>query len=405
MSRESRGENLRGLMERLGLGALLMRRPANFAWYTGGADNRVDHAAPVGVAGILLTLEEEYVLTDNVEAPRMRGEETPGFEVVEHPWYGDEATAIREVVGDASLGTDFPLDGARDVSDEVAPLRYVLDPDAIESYRRVGADAAAAVAEAASSLEPGMSEYEAAANLAAACRRRELFSPVLLAAADDRIARHRHPIPHGKQIERRAMLVVSAERGGLYANVTRMVHFEEPDTELKRRQGACETILRRMREEATRPGQTLADAFKDCRRFYAEEGFPDEWRLHHQGGVTGYASREVIATPQTRQEIQVGQSFAWNPSIIGTKAEETFILGESGPEVITHLPPRKVDRNAAWAGNTSASMLRSPVGDRYRCELGDALRPRPAPCREWAGAFGRTPRVCALPRPGYDIEP
>jgi Xaa-Pro dipeptidase len=56
--------------------------------------------------------------------------------------------------------------------------------------------------------------------------------------------------------------------------------------------------------------------------------------------VTGYASREVIATPRTRQEIQVGQSFAWNPSITGTKAEETFILGESGPEVITHVPPR-----------------------------------------------------------------
>jgi Xaa-Pro dipeptidase len=80
LSRESRGEKLRDLMERLGLGALLMRRPANFAWYTGEADNRVDHAAPVGVAGILLTLEEDYVLTDNIEAPRMREEQTPHFQ-------------------------------------------------------------------------------------------------------------------------------------------------------------------------------------------------------------------------------------------------------------------------------------------------------------------------------------
>jgi antitoxin VapB len=56
-----------------------------------------------------------------------------------------------------------------------------------------------------------MSEHEAAANLAAVCRRRGLFSSVLLAAADDRIASYRHPIPHGDKIERRAMLVVSAE--------------------------------------------------------------------------------------------------------------------------------------------------------------------------------------------------
>ena len=336
--RRSRQQRLRELMDRRELGALLLRRSANFAWYTGGADNRVDHASPLGVADVLVTLDAEYVFTNNIEAPRMREEQTPGLEVVEHPWYGDDAAAIREVVGGASLGTDFSLGGALDVSSEVASLRYVLDADALERYRRIGADAAAAVAEAAGSLEPGTNEREAAANLAAACRRRRLFSSVLLAAADGRIARYRHPIPHGKQIEGRAMLVVSAERGGLYANVTRMVHFEEPDAEVEHRQRACETILDRMREEATTPGRTLADAFEDCRRFYAEAGFTGEWKLHHQGGLTGYASREVIATPQTRQEIEVDQAFAWNPSITGAKAEETFVLTGSGPEVLTRVP-------------------------------------------------------------------
>jgi Xaa-Pro dipeptidase len=336
--RRSRAQRLRELMDRRNLGALLLRRSVNFAWYTGGADNRVDHASPFGVADALVTLDAELIFTNNIEAPRMREEQTPDFEVVEHPWYGDEATAIREVVGDGSLGTDFPLDGALDVSGEVAPLRYVLDADALQRYRQVGADAAAAVAEAAGSLEPRTNEREAAANLAAACRRRGLFSSVLLAAADDRIASYRHPIPHGEQVDHRAMLVVSAERGGLYANVTRLVHFDEPAAEVERRQKACVTILRRMREEATRPGRTLADAFADCQRFYAEAGFPDEWKLHHQGGMTGYGSREIIATPHTRQEIRVGQAFAWNPSVTGAKAEETFVLTEDGPEVITRVP-------------------------------------------------------------------
>src|SRR3712207_5110197 len=336
-SRKLRQQRLRELIERLELGALLLRRPMNFAWYTNGGDNRVDHASPLGVADVLITLEAEYIFTNNIEAPRMRKEQTPHFEVVERPWYEDEAAAIRQVVGDTPLGTDFSLGGAPDVSNEVAPLRYVLDPDALERYRKVGADAAAAVTEAADYLEPGMGEHEAAANLAAACRRRGLFSSVLLAAADERIASYRHPIPHGDTLKRRAMLVVSAERGGLYANVTRMVHFEEPDAEVERRQRACETILNRMREEATTPGRTLADAFEDCQRFYAEAGFPGEWKLHHQGGMTGYASREVIATPQRRQEIRIGQAFAWNPSVTGAKAEETFVLTEEGPDVITRI--------------------------------------------------------------------
>ena len=337
-SRRYRQQRLRELMERLELGALLLRRSANFAWYTNGGDNRVDRASPLGVADVLITLDGEYIFTNNIEAPRMREEQTPGFEVVEHSWYEDEAATIRQVVGDVSLGTDFSLEGTPDVSSEVAHLRYVLDSDALERYRKVGADAAAAVTEAAGTLEPGMSERETAANLAAACRRRGLFSSVLLAAADDRIASYRHPIPHGEIIGRRAMLVVSAERGGLYANVTQMVHFEEPNGELKQRQKACEAILQQMREEATTSGRTLADAFADCQRFYAEAGFPEEWKLHHQGGMTGYASREIIATPQTHQEIRVGQAFAWNPSITGAKAEETFVLTESGPDVITRIP-------------------------------------------------------------------
>ena len=334
MSLQARREALRELMDRLGLGALLMRRPANFAWYTGGAENRVDHADPLGVVTILLTLEGEYVLTDNIEAPRMREEETSGFEVVEYPWHEGPAGALRDLIGDSPPGADFPAGYAREVSAEISPLRYVLDTEAIERYRRLGADAVEALSETALSLEPRTSEHEAAANLAAACWRRGMFSPVLLAASGERMDRYRHPIPHGGALGRRAMLVVCAERGGLYANLTSIVDFEEPDHETARRQEACDTILRRMGEEATRPGRTLADALADCRRFYAEEGFPDGWRDHHQGGLTGYASREVIATPQTRQEMEVGQAFAWNPSLRGAKAEETFVLMENGPEVI-----------------------------------------------------------------------
>jgi Xaa-Pro dipeptidase len=54
--------------------------------------------------------------------------------------------------------------------------------------------------------------------------------------------------------------------------------------------------------------------------------------------MTGYASREIIATQATPQEIRAGQAFAWNPSITGAKAEETFVLTEAGPEVITRAP-------------------------------------------------------------------
>ena len=334
MSLEARRDGLRSIMERRGLGALLLRRPANFAWYTGGADNRVDHSDPLGVAAILLTGEGEYVLTDNIEAPRMRGEQTPDMDIAEHPWYTGPAALLKELA-DGPVGTDHPSDLGPDVTAEILPSRHVLDEEAIERYRRLGADAAGVISEAASALSPDTDELEAAAVLAAACRRRGIFAPVLLAASADRLGRYRHPIPRGGPLGGRAMLVVCAERGGLYANLTRMIPFEDPDPETLRRQGACDEILRRMRLEATRPGATLADAFGLCQTFYAEVGFPEGWREHHQGGTTGYASRETVASPETQEEIRAGQAFAWNPSLPNAKAEETFVLLPGGPEVLT----------------------------------------------------------------------
>src|SRR5215212_4462322 len=149
MSRESRDRSLRELMDGHGVGALLLSSPANFAWYTGGADNKVDHGDHVGVASVLVTMDDAYVLTNNIEAPRMREEQTPEMEVVEHPWHEEPAALLKELTGVAGMGTDFPSEFGHDLSAEISPLRYVLDGDAIEDYRRLGADTAHAVSEAA----------------------------------------------------------------------------------------------------------------------------------------------------------------------------------------------------------------------------------------------------------------
>jgi len=333
--REARRGRVRDVIERLGLGALLLRTPANFAWYTGGANNRVDHASPIGVADVLVTSDAEYIVTNTIEGPRMREEQTAPYEVITYPWYEDPRAVWRSLAEGGRLGADLCMEGAVDVSAQLRPIRLVLDPDALDRYREVGRDVSSAMAETAESLRPGMTEYEAAANLLAACHRRRLNAPVVMAAADDRITRYRHPVSSANRVvHQRVMLVVCGERAGLYANLTRFVHFTEPDPEIQERFEACGVILRRMREEATRPGRSLAEAFGDCRRFYSELDFPEEWKMHHQGGLTGYASREVIATPQSEEMIEVNQAFAWNPSITGAKTEETFVVTEAGTEVL-----------------------------------------------------------------------
>jgi Xaa-Pro aminopeptidase len=219
------------------------------------------------------------------------------------------------------------------VRDDVARLRRVLDERAQEQLRAVGRDTYAALADAAEQLAPGMTEHQAAGRLSGELRCRGLAPHVLLAATDARIRRHRHALPFGAVLDKRVMLVASAERHGVYANVTLIRDFDEPDPETARRMDACREILARTRA-ATRAGRTLAEVFADIQGLYADAGFPEEWELHHQGGSTGYLSREVIATPATVDVIEPGMAFAWNPSITGAKAEETFLLTDDGCEVV-----------------------------------------------------------------------
>jgi Xaa-Pro dipeptidase len=331
--RAARAEKVRGVLERAGLDAVVLRRPENFAWYSGGADNRVDHASATGVAEIVVTRSGDHVVTDNIEAPRMREEQVPGFDVVEYRWHAGPGDLLRELAGGPAIGADVARPAEVDVDGLVAPLRYRLDDEAIGRYRAVAADATAAVDAACAALTPAMTETEAAGAVLAACRAAGLFASALMVGGAARLPRHRHPIPAGAPLGARALIVVCAERGGLYANLSRFVHFEPPDTDLAVKLEACQGILARMRE-ATRPGRTLSDVFDDCRAFYAAAGHPDGWRHHHQGGLTGYRSREVIAAPGVELEIAPGQAFAWNPSLPGAKAEETFLLTPSGPEIL-----------------------------------------------------------------------
>jgi Xaa-Pro dipeptidase len=55
------------------------------------------------------------------------------------------------------------------------------------------------------------------------------------------------------------------------------------------------------------------------------------------GGPAGYEPREYIATPDSDDVVSAGQTYAWNPSITGTKSEDTILVGEEENEVLTSI--------------------------------------------------------------------
>ncbi len=153
--------------------------------------------------------------------------------------------------------------------------------------------------------------------------------------SDERIAKYRHPTPTEKRVERLVLLHPAARKWGLHANVSRMVHFGDrvPVEVEKKYEAAC-------RIEATAislctPGRKFSEILESEKRAYAETGFPDEWRNHFQGGVTGYILADPTLCRDPEAAVSVDQAFDWFITITGVKVEELSITAGGRPEVLS----------------------------------------------------------------------
>jgi len=320
------------------LDALLLRRVSSFAWATCGAASYVNTATTNGETALLITSSGRHLITNNIEATRLEQEEklaAQGWEFRVAPWH-EAQDAVAELTQRLRLGADGPYPGATDLSSDLARLRANLTPEEGERFRLLGRLCAEAMGSAVQAVRPGQTEYQVAGLLAREAESRGAQAIVNLIATDERIFAFRHPLPTDKELERYAMLVLCGRRWGLVCSVTRFVHFGRLPDDLRRKAEAVARVDATF-IAATRPGRSLGEIFQRATAAYAEVGFPGEWRLHHQGGPAGYEPREYVATPGSTDVVSVGQVYAWNPSITGTKSEDTILVGEAGNEVLTAI--------------------------------------------------------------------
>jgi antitoxin VapB len=186
-------------------------------------------------------------------------------------------------------------------------------------------------------VEPGLSEYDLEALTAANLLRRGILPSVYLFAVDDRIYKYKHAVARGARLKKYGMLNLCSRKWGLAISITRFVHFGALPAELDARFKSSAQVNAALLD-ATRVGATSAELFRVAQAAYSAEGFPGEERFHHQGGATGYGEREWVATPEGKETVLNNQSFAWNPSIRGGKAEDTVLLRDGKIEWLTATP-------------------------------------------------------------------
>jgi len=328
---------VREMMARECIDALAMSSIGNFAWATCGGQNHVGIGAENGVAWVVFTRDAKYVVADNIEARRIAEEEVEGqgFEVRSCPWHtGGVARLVEEIAAGGVLASDAPLPGSSPAASLINPLRQSLTVHEVERYRELGNAVGESVAGACREIGPGMTEHEIGSVMGGKLLARGISPLVTLIAVDERIGLFRHPVPTAKRLDKLAMLVTGGRRGGLIISTTRLVHFGPLPDDLRRRHDAV-TMCDAAVIAASVPGARTGDVFDALIATYRATGYPEDWRLHHQGGPTGYKGREFRVNSATDALIVENQAFAWNPSITGTKSEDTILATSNGPETLS----------------------------------------------------------------------
>jgi Xaa-Pro aminopeptidase len=301
------------LCKQEGADGIHLRRRTNISWLTDGADVHVDDTSSTGVASVLWTPRRKLVLCDNIEARRLAEEEFPdGYSFQVGRWWEPQKFPKGRYL------TDFPDDPLSDVRASLTALER-------GRIRALGAESSGELERTMKAIRPGQTEQEIAGGLEGRLRARGIAAPVVLVAADERIRKYRHPIPTAHPVRKTVLVAVCPRQQGLMVAMTRLVHFGKrlpPD--LRRRHDAVCRIDAAL-HAATAPGQRWCDILAVGQQVYRETGYPEEWKLHHQGGPMGYEGRDYKATPAEKRRVVPDQAVGWNPSITGTKSEDTIL--------------------------------------------------------------------------------
>lgn len=331
-------DRVRAMMNNLKVDGVYLKRQDDFSWLSCGGQNYIGWG-DMGLCGLLVTQSNTYAITNVIEEPRMREEEQLeelGFTIHAGAWQdtGFEVNTLKSLVPSGRIAVDFASDLGPNIEGEVKKLRLSLTESEVERMRKVGIMATLALEEASVSMRPGDTEIEAIKRITNALYDQNMEFTSLMCAADDRLMKYRHAIATPTPIKERFQIGGNMRKWGLTVCLTRYVNFV-PVTDELRAQYRLNQLIDTTMMVNTVPGRAYHEPLAAARALYEEHGYADEFLKHHLGGPIGYANRDYRVDFNLPGQIEENQGFCWNPSITGTKSEDTILARKDGFEFIT----------------------------------------------------------------------
>lgn len=337
---EKRVEGLRNHFFNKGADALLISRCDNFSWITFGARSHITlDTKESGVASVLITEDDVYLFTNNIEKLRLEKEELEPdilneLEVIEYQWFDDEYQALKPFIDGKKLFSDTGAYGSKNVKSEIDSFRFVLTEYEVENYRKLGRTCDTIMSDEMRKLTPDMTELEVQGRFYSRLAREGIEPLLVIVFGEESAQLYRHNLSRNVKLGSKVFVSLCARKKGLVVSITRSVLFKKDENLVKQHKDNCYVDALAIGNSV--PGRKLSEVFEDIKRGYSEVGKPDEWKLHHQGGLAGYNSREMKATEKSAYILQVGNALAWNPTITGTKSEDTVVINEEGLEILSY---------------------------------------------------------------------
>lgn len=335
-------QRLEGFLAGRRLDALLLKRPENFAWLSGGGSN----GGPTGAAedrGALLLRRggKRYLLAPQGEVFRWLEEDLAGLGFLPKPfkWYKrylgpEEQALVQALTAHQAVGADVASPGMAWVGPEIDTLRRTLTAEEIRKYRWLGQQTAAAVARVARTLQKGETEEEVAARLKGELWAARIEPAAVWVTADERRVKYGPAPPQPTPLQQAAFLNVAAHRWGLWIGLTRTVYLVPPEAAARRQQKVLLDIAGRL-QAAMRLGQTLGQILQFSRQVSRQAGYGEEWEPPEPGGIVGYRRWEAVAFPGSPVPLRENQAIVWRVRLPRLCLEETFLATAKGLEVLT----------------------------------------------------------------------
>lgn len=323
---------IRSILLNKGLDGVEIKLQSNFSYVT-RARAFIGLASVIACASLYVTKDRIVLVGENIDAQRLYDEQllsNPDIELMTFPW--DEPEIKKTLVNSFAEGLNIANEA--DLEKEFFEIRSRLSDYDIQDFRELSFKAANILEKICKKLKPGISEYALAGEISKQLWENNIEPITILIAFDERALKHRHPVMTNNCLKNYALAAICGRRNGLIVSLTRDVLLKA-DFKMMEKHSKCVRVNAAFWSGLI-PGNILSKVFSQGVEQYKIEGYPDEYKEHHQGGLTGFVPREIRANFKCDHVIRSGEVYAFNPTIKGAKVEDTVLVTDSGLEVLTY---------------------------------------------------------------------